>query len=141
MSRSNYDDELDDQTLHLWRGAVNNAIRGKRGQLLLKDLLIALDAMPEKVLIAEALVNTEGAHCVLGVLGAKRGIDIQSLDPEDSESVSKAFNIADALAREIVYVNDEVGRWDESPQERWERVRAWVVQQVQSPQPATESSQ
>lgn len=141
MSRSNYDDEeIDDQTLNLWRGAVNKAIRGKRGQMLLQDLLTALDEMPEKVLIAEALVDTDGDHCVLGVLGAKRQINIEDLDPEDSEAVAKTFNIADAMAREIVYVNDECGNWDESPQERWARVRAWVIRQIQPPFVSTQAA-
>lgn len=130
MSRSNYSDELDDSELGLWRGAVVSAIRGRRGQSLLRDLLTALDEMPEKVLIADALVSEDGDHCVLGVLGQKRGVPLRDLDAEDSEAVAKTFGIADALAREIVYVNDEAGDWRETPQERWSRVRRWVANQI-----------
>lgn len=131
MSRSNYSGELDDRDLAMWRGAVKSAIRGKRGQLLLLDLLTALDAMPEKILIADALVNDEGDHCVLGVLGQKRGVALRDLDPEAPEDVAKAFGIANALACEIAYVNDEAGNYDETPQQRWIRVRAWVARHIQ----------
>jgi hypothetical protein len=130
MSRSNYSDELDDSDLAMWRGAVLSSIRGRRGQSLLQDLAVALDAMPEKILIADALVNEDGDHCVLGVLGHKRGVSLSDLDPEDSEQVAKTFGIANALACEIVYVNDEAGNYDETPQERWQRVRRWVANYV-----------
>jgi|ERR1700738_285361 len=131
MSRSNYSDDLDSWVLIKWRGQVVSAIRGKRGQSLLLDLLEALDEMPEKILIAEALVNTDGDHCVLGVLGNKRGLPISELDPEDPEQVAEAFGIAHQLAAEIVYINDEAGNWQETPQQRWSRVRRWVAEQIQ----------
>jgi hypothetical protein len=108
MSRSGYNDDIDDQwALIRWRGAVNSAIRGKRGQAFLRELLAALDAMPDKALIADELVTTDGEFCALGVVGAARGIDMAKIDPHDSESVAPAFGIAEALAREIVYQNDE----------------------------------
>jgi len=47
MSRSGYSDDCDDQwSLICWRGAVKSAIRGKRGQAFLKEMLAALDALP-----------------------------------------------------------------------------------------------
>lgn len=134
MSRHGYSDSLDEWDLIRWRGQVASAMRGKRGQRLLVDLVKALDAMPEKVLIAEQLVDSEGDHCALGAVGARRGIAMDELDPEEYESVAEAFDIAEPLAREIVYVNDEGGRsWrnDETPQARWERVRAWAIHHIQ----------
>jgi hypothetical protein len=108
MSRSGYSDDYDeDGTGGLWRGAVMTAIRGKRGQAALKELAAAMDAMPEKVLAAESLVTEDGEFCTLGVLGQARGIDMNPIDPEDWEAVAKAFNIAPAMVREIVYENDE----------------------------------
>lgn len=131
MSRHNYSDDIDQWALIKWRGQVASAIKGKRGQRLLLDLIAALDAMPEKALIAEELVNTEGDVCALGAVGVKRGITMDHLDPEVPEDVAEAFDIAEQLAREITYVNDEGGRYDETPQQRWERVRAWAVSHVQ----------
>ena len=37
------------------------------------------------------------------------------------------FGIAPALAREIVWENDEAGWYDETPESRWKRMRAWVA--------------
>lgn len=106
MSRSGYTDDC--ENLGLWRGAVERSIRGKRGQALLRDLAAALDAMPEKRLIANELKDADGDFCTLGVLGAVRGIDMTGIDPEDRETVAAVFNIAPAMAAEIVYENDEV---------------------------------
>jgi len=109
MSRSGYVDDYDDEnnTLGLWRGAVYRSIRGKRGQAALKELAAAMDAMPNKTLAAESLVTADGQFCTLGVLGKARGLNMNPIDPDDWEAVAKAFNLAPAMVREIVYENDE----------------------------------
>lgn len=128
MSRSGYSEDLDQWDLIRWRGAVASAIRGKRGQQFLSDLLAALDALPQKRLIRDELQDAQGEVCALGSLGVKRGIPLSEIDPYDYEEVSKRFNIAEALAREIEYENDD--RWYETPEERFNRVRAWVVEHL-----------
>lgn len=140
MSRSGYYDDIDDNWQMIrWRGMVASAIRGKRGQKLLSDLLAALDAMPAKALIAHELETKDGDVCALGALGKARGIDMSKMDPED---VAAAFDVATPLAQEIVYMNDEYNdsKWDEatkrsvdiSPEERWIRMRAWVASQLKT---------
>ena len=132
MSRSGYSEDIDQWALICWRGQVASAIRGKRGQKLLRDLLAALDAMPEKRLISGELMDAEGEVCALGCLGKARGIDMSTVDPDEADQVSKAFDIAPQLAREIVYENDE-GRWSlESPESRFDRMRKWVVDHIKS---------
>lgn len=106
MSRSGYHDDCDPLSTGRWRGMVASALRGKRGQEFLRALASSLDAMPEKRLIAHDLV-ADGEHCTLGVLGAARGINLRSLDPENYDQVAAAFGIAPCLAQEIVYENDE----------------------------------
>lgn len=140
MSRSGYDDDCDGWALIRWRGAVTSAMRGERGQVLLRDLAAALDAMPVKALIADDLVIENGSVCALGALGCARGMTeaMQTLDPEDREAVAEAFNIAPALAAEIVAEND---CWHgENPEHRWVRMRNWVAQHIKddtlSPRPA-----
>ena len=129
MSRSGYSDDTEDQWAFIcWRGAVASAIRGRRGQLLLTELLAALDAMPEKQLIAEEL-ERDGQFCTLGVLGHQRGISMESIDPEDYDQVAKAFGIANALAQEIEFMNDDFWR-SETTERRWTRMRAWVAAQI-----------
>lgn len=136
MSRSNYSNDLDTWDLIRWRGAVESAVRGKRGQAFLKELLAALDAMPDKKLAKESLVTVDGEYCTLGALGAARGIDMADIDPDDSRSVAGIFGVATALAKEIVFENDENGPYlPETPAERWARMRKWVSDQLRERKP------
>ena len=108
MNRSGYTDDYDeDGTSGLWRGAVQRAITGKRGQAALLELAAAMDAMASKRLAADSLVSAHGEFCTLGVLGHARGLDMSNIDPEDWDAVAKAFGIALSMVREIVYENDE----------------------------------
>jgi hypothetical protein len=131
MSRSGYTDDCDDNWgMICWAGAVKSAINGRRGQTFLTELRDALDAMPDKRLIADELV-ADGAYCALGVIGARRGVAVETLDPDDAEQVAKAFDISPTLAREIVFANDDdFGYRNETPEQRWSRVRRWVASQI-----------
>ena len=130
MSRSGYSDECDGWDLIRWRGAVSSAIKGKRGQQFLKDLLSALDAMPIKELIAHELIQADGEVCALGAIGYARGLDMTQLDPYESDDVAEAFHVAPALVKEIVFENDEGWYGNEDRKKRWERMRAWVDKQI-----------
>jgi hypothetical protein len=160
MSRSGYcDDYGDDDPLALgrYRAQVNSAIRGKRGQALLRELLASLDAMPVKELVAGEL-EADGQFCALGVVGQARGLNLANIDTYDVESLGFKFNIADQLAREIMWVNDDhvsenkwveveicgpIPRWDfyghrrqvcvpneNAGFERWQTVREWVAKHI-----------
>lgn len=129
MSRSGYSDEVEDTwALIRWRGAVESALRGKRGQALLRDLIVALDAMSKKRLIQGELQEGEEV-CALGAVGRMRGIDMGKTDPDDYEQVAPLFGIAEALAREVMYENDE-GGYSETPERRWERMRKWALENL-----------
>jgi hypothetical protein len=132
MSRSNYSDACDGWELIRWRGAVQSAMRGARGQAALKELLAALDAMPEKALIANELEH-EDAYCALGVLGKARGVSMMDLDPEESDEVAARFHLAPAMVKEIVFENDEGWYGSELPEQRWRRMRTWVESQILPP--------
>ncbi len=109
MSRSGYSDDGYDEdawAMIRWRGAVNSAIKGRRGQDFLKEAASLLDAMPVKELIVGEL-EVSGQFCTLGVVGQARGVDMSKIDTEDREQLSKVFNISEALAAEIMYFNDE----------------------------------
>lgn len=145
MSRSGYSEDFEQWDHICWRGAVKSAIRGKRGQAFLREMLGALDAMPDKRLIKNELVEPnlisvshwglqEGPPlvCAIGSVGQARGIDMAEIDPEDRDTVANIFGISPAMAAEIVYENDEGwGSWRESPERRFERMRAWVASQIQ----------
>ena len=131
MSRSGYIDDMEDMwALIRWRGAVRSAIRGARGQAMLKGLRDALDSMPEKRLIADELVDSDGECCALGRLAQVQGVNIESVVLDDSEELANLFNVAEALVREIVYENDE-GAYEETPEQRWQRMRRWVESHIQ----------
>ena len=143
MSRSGYNDGCDGWELNLWRGAVESAIRGKRGQAFLREMRDALDAMPEKRLVAGDLVTPEGECCAMGAVAIRRGLDVSGVDETERDQVAQAFGIAEALAAEIAFENDErEARWrPETPEERWKRMRAWVESQLAAtPQPSVPGS-
>lgn len=156
MSRSGYVDDWDDSDYPaaLYRGSVTRAIQGRRGQRFFRELIEALDAMPDKRLEAEVFdEGHDGPACALGALARHKGKDITHLDPEDSsaaEELAHAFDIASCLARETIYINDE-GDWartiwlvhgdehgerrayvTETPDQRWARVRAWAANQLKN---------
>lgn len=128
MSRSGYSEDC--ENIAIWRGAVASAIRGRRGQAFLKEMLAALDAMPEKKLVQWEL-EKGGEVCAIGAVGKVRGVEMSALDPEDRDGVADAFGIAPALACEIVYMNDEAF-WQgvETPEARFVRMREWVARQI-----------
>lgn len=132
MSRSGYIDDMEDNWQMIkWRGMVASSIRGKRGQQFLKELLVALDAMPVKELIEHEL-EQDGEVCAIGALGKARGIDMSKIDPEDPTQVAGAFNIAECLAQEVVFENDEQCSHETSEQ-RWVSMRRWVASKIISP--------
>lgn len=124
MSRSGYVDDLDPWPTIMWRGQVASAIRGRRGQAFLRELIAALDALPEKKLISNALEDN-GAFCALGAVGHARGIDLSEVDTHDHDQMVSVFGIADQMIREIEYLNDEA--FYVSPEERWVAMRKWAA--------------
>jgi hypothetical protein len=132
VSRSGYSDDCSGPELALWRGAVNSAIKGKRGQQFLRELAAAMDAMPEKVLISGEL-QVDGQYCALGVVGAARGLPMDGIDL-DRDVMARLFGIAPAMAAEIMFENDDDYGWKGSaPAERWQYMRNWVASLIAPP--------
>jgi hypothetical protein len=131
MSRSGYSDDCDGWELICWRGAVASAIRGNRGQSFLRELLAALDALPAPRLIAHDLVKN-GEVCAIGSVGLQRGVDMSKLEPSEPEPIAETFGIAGALVKEIEFVNDGDFEWrgDMTPERRFQKVRAWVLENI-----------
>jgi hypothetical protein len=127
MSRSGYDDCCEGWELIRWRGAVASAIRGKRGQAFLREMLAALDALPAPRLI-EGELAFHGEVCALGAVGKARAMDMSGIDVEDHERVARAFDIPHALACEIMFEND--AWWRDTPEMRFVRMRQWIELQL-----------
>ena len=64
------------------------------------------------------------------MLGAHRGLSLENLYPEDYRRIAKAFDIAPAMAQEIVWENDDDWLEKETPAERWARMRAWIAEHI-----------
>ena len=140
MSRSGYSEDYGEDfpnQLEFYRSAVDSALAGKRGQAFLKDLVAALDSMPNKRLVASAF-ESDGEVCALGAVGKARGIALPQGEDFDEfdinyRALGREFGIAQSMAREVVWTNDE-WYWarDESPEERWTRMRAWAVSNLKA---------
>ena len=109
MSRSGlFEADGEDPLAHgRWRGAVTSAIRGKRGQAFLRELADALDAMPQKWLVAGELQSEDGCNCTLGVIAGKRGLDVANMDVDDYDSIADSLGVNAKIAQEIMWENDE----------------------------------
>jgi hypothetical protein len=131
MSRSGYSDDCGGWDLIRWRGAVTSAMRGERGQAFLREMADALDAMPEKRLIPSALVCADGV-CAMGAVAAARQLSTEKVDEYDRDAIAALLGIAPALAAEIASENDNDFGWrrDETPEQRWERMRNWVSEHI-----------
>lgn len=134
MGRHGYSSDLEPLSLGRWRAQIASATRGKRGQAFFRALVDALDAMPEKKLIAGDLETPSGEVCALGCLGKARGVDLKGVPTEDWDKLGELFNIAPQLAQEVMYMNDE-GGFRGFPEERWKTVRDWAARQIHPLQP------
>jgi hypothetical protein len=122
-----------------WRGQVESALRGKDGQAFLKELVRALDALPEKKLISDSLQEQDGAVCALGAVARARGIDMSQWtvgpddDPDDFDDqayeLSGVFNIAHQMLSEIMWENDESCA-HKTDEQRWAWMRAWADSRI-----------
>lgn len=134
MSRAGYNDDCDGEQWQyaLWRGSLMSSIRGKTGQAFLNELVTALETMPEKRLIPNALIK-DGEVCALGAVGVRRGKPMEHINPEEYEQVASEFGISMPLAREVEYENDEGGPHNETPEQRWDRMLRWAKAHLKQP--------
>ena len=126
MTRAGYS-YCDNSDYIRWRGEVASAVLGERGQTFLRELIAALDALPQKRLIKRELWN--GEVCALGAVAVARGMDVITLDTEDNRGIAKLFGISDHLVMEIEFENDEALAYY-SPEERWYWMREWAVRHL-----------
>lgn len=130
-NRAGYRDDIDDHwQLIKWGGAVTSAIRGKRGQNFLKELRDALDALPEKKLIADDLVDGQGGVCAIASVGKMRGYNMEDVR-QDNDEISQLFGISQALVRKIESINDDFGYYRVlTPENRYAIVYEWVESEI-----------
>jgi hypothetical protein len=125
-------------------GALKSALRGQRGQRLLRDLVAGLDSLPTPELSAGALEDeATGCCCAFGAVRRYRGAAAVPLwfhpmeEDLDPPHFAEPFDVAPALTWAVVAANEE---WSTSNKEayrrrRWERVRAWAVRHLARVEP------
>ena len=154
--RLNYSDEEDfPGQFEIWQANCRRSIRGKKGQAELREFEKALLALPEKRLIKDALRDEHSGVCAIGCYARHKGLDLSKFDPEDeSDAVGVAAGMPRLVAWEVVALNDitldtvwEVADGppqpgygiykggvplvrDMTPEERYERVLAWVREHI-----------
>ena len=119
-SRSGYSNDADPWEHIRWRGAVASALRGERGQALLREMLAAMLALPERKLIANDM-ERGGQVCSLGAVMRARGLDTNI---KDCAIIAARLGIAEAMTREVMAVNDY--KDGEAPEMRFERMLKWI---------------
>lgn len=148
------DDEPYPNATALFERAVENAMKGRRGQALLKEIEAALLALPEKKLVAGAVCR-DGQVCMLGSVVVERAVrsgktraealaelERKALEwGQDDEDGDETFVFLkdllgikqESLAWTLVYQNDEI--WCKSPEDRYERMLEWIRARIAKPGP------
>ncbi len=134
----------------LWQANCERSMRGRAGQRELRELEAALLALPEKRLIGDRLTDDEGGVCAIGCYAKHKGLDLSRFDPYESDEVGVAAGMPRLVAWKVVELNDVTldTVWavaadplnrpetayqggiphvrDMTPEERYEKVLAWV---------------
>lgn len=148
-----YDEDFPGQW-GLWEGARKQAFSSRRGQLNLRRLRDALIALPEPKLLSTRLADHTGAVCAMGALyvqtkieqGIERevavaqiadiGVEVEAGDGEVTDwldtgeierqtiDIGGSLGLTTVMAVDIAWQNDF--RSKETPEERYERVLAWL---------------
>lgn len=153
------DDEERPGQFALWQANCRRSARGKVGQRELREMEAALLALPEKRLIHGALEDKQGGVCAIACYAKHKGLDLSKFDPEyDSDEVGIAAGMPRMVAWKVVALNDiEIEahyeycegpsrdprdyeyygghrgiwtRFEWTPEERYEKVLAWVREQL-----------
>lgn len=152
-----FDSDYDEQfpgAYELWEHNTRRNFSGKAGQASLRELRDALLALPEKRLIETQLVDSKGNVCAIGALVVQRRVadgrdraaviaemaeaveveDDWGVDTWEAEqqtiAVAKACGMKTNMAVAVSWENDFGPRSDETPEDRYTRVLAWVERRI-----------
>ena len=147
-----YDEQFPGQYM-LWAANVERHFSGAAGQAKLRELRDALLALPEKRLIETRLADERGQVCALGAFAVKAHVDRgEDRDKVLAEMAAKVvedrygidgWEAEEATRREaeslgckmpfivtVAYENDFGPSSKETPEERYERMLAWVEKRI-----------
>ena len=158
LSINECDDQASFLRACAWEANTNRHLAGKLGQKALRELEAALLALPEKALTANRFIRLHGPAddvgevCALGALALKRRIDAgesraeavkkiaedwkgDAQDEAESEGsgdeeAAYYLNLKRVFAWAIIDQNEEAGPHDQTPEDRYRRVLAWVQKRI-----------
>lgn len=138
----------------LWEANMERSLKGRKGQVALRELEAALLALPDERLIANDTVDTQGAVCSIAALAKYRGYEgslelpqMAGLDDDwENESGDKFFDeyeyeeavenammkvagdlgVPRMVAFAIIYENDDCAWRDPTPEQRYEHMLKWT---------------
>ena len=120
-----------------YEAAKRSTLRGKRGQVFLRELVAALDALPQPELSEGALGDRRtGCVCALGAVALAQGESFADLAQDDGnwspDEAAEWYSISPTLANEIISANDgwRDGNTVDVRRSRWRHVRAWAVRHL-----------
>ena len=100
----------------LWQANCRRSLQGKVGQAALRELESALLALPDKRLIANKMIDSEGDVCAIGALARYKGRDILAephVGDEDEfegdgemEEIGMELGMPRLVAWKVVELND-----------------------------------
>lgn len=149
-----WDDEPYPNATALFQQRVHNAIFGRKGQELLREIEEALLAMPRKRLVSSVICES-GDVCMLGALAVHRAVKAggnrvaalaglqlaaerwgqgneDGWEDQDDETLTLLKNLLNikqgSLAWTLVYENDEC--CVSSPEARYDRMLKWVQARI-----------
>lgn len=143
MRISYSDEEETPGQFELWQANCRRSLAGRAGQRSLRELEAALVALPSKRLIAGALDDEDGDVCAIGALVKAKGITPEADPDYEMEDVGVECGMPRLVAWKVVEMNDvefdttqdvsQLPKWRRralTPEERYEKVLAWVRRQV-----------
>lgn len=88
---------------------VHQALRGRRGQSILREIEEALVALPARRLIQGEFVTASGEVCALGALAVARGRSSGLSRAETATEIRRAINLREGADELAEIVGDELG--------------------------------
>ena len=134
--RVSYSDEEDFVgQFDLYAANCERSLRGRKGQVALRELEAALQALPHPQLGHDVLVEPTGEVCAIGAMMVQRRIDAgmsreqaiaecSNVDSCDTQEAGERIGMPSLVAWSAAVENDEYRR--ETPEQRYERMLAWV---------------
>lgn len=108
MSRF-YEADGENPAENLYWPNLRRACRSKRGQRVLREVVEALLALPQRRLIANAIKEPSGEVCAVGAVAQYKGVDLGEYregDQEDTIQIGESIGMGRMIPWHLGFMND-----------------------------------